>query len=145
MNHKTITDSRIKHEGKVMQGDLNRYGLMHGGRLLTLCDEVGYLSAMKHTGCDCLTRAVHDVQFLSMMKEGDSYTVESQVVLTGNTTLWTTCTVILEGKTVMHAVFVYIAIDKNFKSQPVEPIHAESEAEQIEQRRMQALIDQVTP
>lgn len=143
MTEKTIGNSATIHKGVVQQSDLNGYGLMHGGRLLTLCDEVGYLAAMKHCECDCLTRAAHEVIFDAFMREGDIYSVEARVVLTGSTTLWVQCRVLHEQKKVMSAVFVYIAVDKELHSIPVPEIFSASDEEKAEQQRMEALRNRV--
>ncbi|MES0370993.1 MAG: hotdog domain-containing protein [Mariprofundaceae bacterium] len=141
---KTISHSSVSYDGIVEKSDLNGYGMMHGGRLLTLCDEIGYLAAKKHAEVDCLTRAAHNVQFSSMMKENESFSIQAKVVLTGKTTLWVACRVTNARKTVMSAVFVFIAVDKAFKSIPVLPVQAESSQEKSEQALMQQLLDQVT-
>jgi len=143
MDQKTIARTHTTHHGQVEKEDLNRYNLMHGGRLLTLCDEVGYIAAMKHAETDCLTRAAHDIEFMSMLKESDPYTVDARVILTGRTTLWVSCAVKSEQKSVMKALFVYIAVDDSFNSKPVGKIHAETESEQQEQKKMQTLMNQV--
>jgi acyl-CoA hydrolase len=144
MSRKTISNSFTEQRGKVHQDDLNGYGFMHGGRLLTLCDEVGYLAAKKHAEHDCLTRAAHNVQFLVTMKEGDSFSVQAKTLLTGTTTLWVDCTVKCGEQTVMSAVFVFIAVDKHFKAISVERIEAETNQEKHEQASMQKLFNQIT-
>ena len=116
---------------------------MHGGRLLTICDEIGYIAAMKHAGADCLTRAAHDIQFLSMLKKGGPYSVDARVILTGRTTLWVSCSVKSKQRSVMKAIFVYIAVDSTFKPTPVMKITAESRAEQQEQEMMEQLKNRV--
>jgi len=136
MASKTIGDSLTTHTGVVEKSDLNGYGLMHGGRLLTLCDEVGYLAAMKHCHCDCLTRAAHDIHFTASMREGDSYAVEARVALTGSRTLWVQCHVRHEKKSIMSAVFVYIAVDSELKSIAVPKIFPASDKEKEEQEKM---------
>lgn len=142
-DQKTISHSFTKHDACVDKSDLNGYGLMHGGKLLTLCDETGYLAAKKHSGSDCLTRAAHNIQFFSMMRENEPFSVEAKVLFTGNTTMWVACSVLNSGQTVMSAVFVFIAVDKNFKSIPVPAVQAESKQEESEQALMQRLYDQV--
>lgn len=143
MQRKSIGDSLVIHEGIVEKGDLNGYGLMHGGRLLTLCDEVGYLAAMKHCSCDCLTRAAHDIHFTASIREGDPYAVEAIVALTGSRTLWVQCHVRHEKKSIMSAVFVYIAVDSGLKSIAVPHIFPASDKEKAEQERMIRLRNRV--
>lgn len=144
VNQKTISHSLVSHNASVKKSDLNGYGFMHGGKLLTLCDEIGYLAAKKHAEADCLTRAVHNTQFLSMMKENEPFSVQAKVVLTGKTTLWVSCIVKNDRQTVMSAVFVFIAVDKQFRSIPVPAIQTESSEEKNEQALMQQLYHQVT-
>ena len=143
MQQKTISATCTEYNSNVDEKDLNGYGLMHGGRLLTLCDEIGYQAARKHTDYDCLTRAAHDVNFLSMMIKDDPFSVQAKVILTGRTTLWVSCSVKSIERTVMRAVFVYIAVDKRFKPLPVATIHAESNREIEAQAAMQKLMVQV--
>jgi len=140
---KTIAASFVQHEGRVEKSDLNGYGVMHGGRLLTICDEIGYLAAKRHAERDCLTRSAHHVQFYSMLREKESFSVEARVLLTGVTSLWVECAVKQTGETVMSAVFVYIAVDRDFRPVAVPPIRAESQQEHHEQQWMQWLRDRV--
>ena len=143
MDQKTIAGTHTTLHGQVEKKDLNHYDLMHGGRLLTLCDEVGYIAAMKHAGTDCLTRATHDVEFMSMLKEGDPYTVDARVILTGSTTLWVSTIVKCAEKSVMKSIFVYIAVDSDFKPTPVMKITAESREEKQKQKKIQILMGRV--
>jgi len=143
MTGKTIGDSMTILEGVVQQSDLNGYGLMHGGRLLTLCDEVGYMAAKKHCKCDCLTRAAHEVMFDAFMRQGDTYKIEARVVLAGFTTLWVQCQVLHDGKTVMRSVFVYIAVDKQLHVIPVPEVVPASDEEKAEQERMERLRNRI--
>jgi acyl-CoA hydrolase len=43
-----MQDSIFRPTYTVTAADLNHFGLIHGGRLLTLCDEAGYVSAHRH-------------------------------------------------------------------------------------------------
>jgi len=151
MANKTIQASFVQHNATVTAQDLNRYDIMHGGRLMTLCDEIGYLAAKKHAEEECLTRAAHQIQFLSMLKEGDRFIVEARVILCGSSTLWTECSVKKDGgkggdkgrQSVMSSWFVYIAVDKQMKPRPVAPVHAESDSEKALQSSIKSFRDQV--
>ncbi len=125
-------------DGVVEKEDLNGYGLMHGGRLLTLCDEVGYLAARKHCGSDCLTRAAHRVQFHTAMHEGDLFSVTTQVTMTTRTTMWVNCVIRSHTKLIMDAVFVYVAVNKSFQSAEVPELFAETdeELEEMEETKL---------
>jgi len=87
MAHATIQDSICHQHYTVEASDLNHYGIMHGGRLLTLCDETGYLSARRHAGGNCLTRAVHQARFQHPAHVGEQLILQAVVGLTGHSSL----------------------------------------------------------
>jgi len=116
-------------DGEVAKEDLNGHGIMHGGRLMTICDEVGYLAACKHCSCHGLTRAAHRLRFHAPMNEGDPFSVETQVTMTTRTTMWVNCTITSHGKQIMDAVFVYVAIDNNLRPVEVPGLFAKTDGE----------------
>jgi len=125
--------------------DLNRYGIMHGGRLLTLCDEVGYVAAHKHAAGDCLTRAVHQAQFHHAIEAGEQLGFRARVGLTGYSSLWVLIEAISsrDGRCMMDAVFVYAAIDAHRHVRPVAAVRAETDEEQQLQARLRRMKEQV--
>ncbi len=145
MAHATIQHSEFSHAYKVVESDLNQYGIMHGGRLLTLCDEVGYISARKHDNHDCLTRAVHQARFHRAVQQGDNITLRARVGLTGHSSLWVFVEVISGGDTqcIMDAVFVFAGIDEHLKIRHVPAVRAENDAEKELQARLKRMRDQV--
>jgi acyl-CoA hydrolase len=114
---------------EVTKKDLNGHGIMHGGRLMTICDEVGYLAAVKHCSGHGLTRAAHRLRFYAPMSEGDPFSVETQVTMTTRTTMWVNCSIKHHTKLIMDAVFVYAAIDKNFQPTGVPELFSETDEE----------------
>jgi len=145
MVHATIQRSEFSHAYKVVPSDLNQYGIMHGGRLLTLCDEVGYVSARKHDNHGCLTRAVHQARFHRAVQQGDKLTFCARVGLTGHSSLWVFVEVISGEDTqcVMDAVFVFAAIDEDRKIRHVPAVRAENDAEKELQAKLKRMRDQV--
>ncbi len=87
MHRQTMQQSRFTRTYTVSDMDLNHYGTMHGGRLLTLCDETAYCAAKKLTHHICLTRAVHRAQFQRAIHQGEEITLSAIVGLTGKTSL----------------------------------------------------------
>ncbi len=116
---------------------------MHGGRLLTLCDEVGYIAAHKHAGGDCLTRAVHHAQFHHAIEQEQEIRFRARVGLTGHSSLWVFIEVInpKDGQGMMDAVFVYAAIDENWHVRQVAAINADTDEEKQLQGRLKSLRD----
>ncbi len=146
MAHITIQQSGHHRPYRVLASDLNRYGFMHGGRLLTVCDEVGYIAARSHANGDCLTRAVHQARFHSAIQEGEKLTIRARVGLTGSSSLW----VFVEVGSGEHqqcrmdAVFVFVAIDEHRKPRHVPAIHADSDADKQLQARLRHMREQVS-
>jgi len=116
---------------------------MHGGRLLTLCDEVGYIAARKHAEGDCLTRSVHQAQFHHAIQAGEEITFHARVGFTGHSSLWVFIEIIntKDGRRMMDAVFVYVAIDENRHVRQVPVIHADSDEEKQLQSRLKKMRD----
>ncbi|MFQ5344938.1 MAG: acyl-CoA thioesterase [Mariprofundus sp.] len=144
MAHTTIQSSEFQHVYQVVASDLNQYGMMHGGRLLTLCDETGYVSACKHARCDCLTRAVHQVQFYRPILQGDHLCIRARVGLVGHSSLWTVVEVVCGGQRMMDGVFVFAAIDEQRNIiRKVSAIRAESKEEELLQIRLRSMRSQL--
>ncbi|MCF7821257.1 MAG: hypothetical protein K9M17_02310 [Mariprofundaceae bacterium] len=130
-------------DGEVTKADLNAHGVMHGGRLMTICDEVGYLAACKHCGGHGLTRAAHRLRFHAPMHAGDPFSVETQVTMTTRTTMWVSCVISSHTKPVMDAVFVYVAINRNFQPVEVPELFAKTDAEMEKAAEIKALYSAV--
>lgn len=130
-------------DGEVTKEDLNGHGIMHGGRLMTICDEVGYLAACKHCGGHGLTRAAHRLRFHAPMNEGDPFSVETQVTMTTRTTMWVSCVIRSHAKLIMDAVFVYVAIDKDFQPIEVPELFSETDEELQEMEKTKLLYSAV--
>ena len=144
MSQTNISDTLFRHDYTVEASDLNQYGIMHGGRLLTVCDEVAYVSAHKHAGCACLTRAVHQANFNMPAHENEILTISAQVGLTGLSSLWVDVNVINAHKIIMmDAVFVFVALDEHRQTQHVAPVYALSDAEKLLQKRLSRMKSQL--
>ena len=133
----SIEDSLVASSHTVRQPDLNGYKLLHGGRLLTLADEVGFLAAHRFCGHDCLTVAVHRARFHRPARLNDIIDLQAQVALTGRSSMWVSVGVTNnKGETVMDAVVVYVAVDNQHRPVRINPIQATSEAGQALQDHM---------
>jgi len=135
-----INDTRVRKTYTVKADDLNGYGLLHGGRLLTLADEIGFLAAYGCCHCDCLTVAVHRARFHRPAKSGDALQLEARVALTGSSSLWTNVEISNASATcIMDAVVVYAAVDKHRHPQRIGRVRAETADEIALQQRMRRL------
>lgn len=142
---KHISESITRTSYHIQPGDMNQYGSIHGGRLLTLADEIGFLSAYRHAEENrCLTVGVHQARFYRGAKAGLRLDIEARVALTGRTSLWVPIRMTLaeeNGDAVMDAVYVYVAVDGRGTPAPIPAIIAETEEEKILQTRILAIRD----
>jgi len=136
---KRIGDSLTRTSYHIRAEDMNRYGSIHGGRLLTLADEIGFLAAHSHAGERCLTAGVHQARFHRGAVAGMQLDIEARVALTGRTSLWVPLRMSLAGEDIMDAVYVYVAIDARGAPTPVPAAVADTEDERRLQARMQAM------
>ncbi|MDX8401077.1 MAG: acyl-CoA thioesterase [Mariprofundaceae bacterium] len=130
--------SRWRSRHRVTHADLNGWGVMHGGRLLTLADEAGFRAAFAHACRPCLTRAVHATAFHAPAREHTWLRIESVLAVTGRTSLWTWVEIEDEadGRRVMDGCFVFVALDARGRPAAVPPVHAENAAERALQARV---------
>jgi len=138
-------DSLFRHTYTVTAADLNHYGIIHGGRLLTLCDEAGYVSAHRHTNSICLTRAVHQARFHHGAREGEKLIISAMVGLTGHSSIWVPVyvTSTMDDQPVMDAIFVYVAVDDHQTLQHIPPATACSKEERLTQKMLEGLRNQL--
>lgn len=139
---KRISDTTIRVDYHIRPEDMNQYGSIHGGRLLTLADETGFLAAHRHSEQRCLTVGVHQARFFRGAQAGMHIEIEAQIVLAGHTSLWVPIRMSLAdgvGDTVMKAVYVYVAVDEHGRPTPVPAAIAETEEERAMQARILAM------
>jgi acyl-CoA hydrolase len=145
MGKHQMQDSIFHHTYTVTAADLNHYDIIHGGRLLTLCDEAGYVSAHRHANSACLTRAIHQARFHRGSREGEELIISARVGLTGRSSIWVPVCVTSGEKTIMDAVFVFVAVDDDQKVQRVPPLVAISKEQQQTRKMLEELRDKVIP
>ena len=141
MQAKPMSQACFSENYTVGNDALNQYGFMHGGRLLTLADEVGFMAASRHAAADCLTKAVYQAQFHHSIHQHETIDCSAQVGLAGNTSLWVQIYIRRQGDDTpaMQAVIIYVSVDKHMRPTPVPPLLAESEDERLLQVSMRAL------
>ncbi len=140
MDTTPISTTCISTVYTVQDNDLNGYHVLHGGRLLTLADEVGFLAAHRFCNFDCMTVAVHRARFHYPCKCGETLQIKAQVALTGNSSMWVPIEFInTERVCIMDAVFVYVAVDSQRQPLHIGQIIAKTSHEKALQQRMQEL------
>ena len=137
MRQTSISDTTIRRDYTVSVSDLNDYGIMHGGRLLMLADETGFIAAHNFCKQDCLTVAVHQARFHRPACQDDHIVLRAQVAFTGKTSLWVPVSVLSASQClIMEGVVVYTAVNAQRSSVRVPDITTSNEDE----RQLQANI-----
>ncbi len=130
MRRTPVSETIIHNDYTVLASDLNGYGFMHGGRLLMLADEMGFLAAHGFCRTDCLTVAVHQTRFLRSAYKGDHLILRAQVAFAGKTSLWIPVSILTEdGRLIMEAIIVYVAVDAQRIPVEVRAVTASNDAE----------------
>lgn len=82
----------------VLPGDLNQYGYLFGGRLLSWVDEASWIAAsIEHPGCRFITKAMEAVSFHHKVREGSILRIDCQRDKRGTTSVTYAVRVFLEG------------------------------------------------
>ena len=100
--------------------DLNRYGKLYGGKVLSLLDTAGWeliLSKLKSRG-QVVTKAVNEVLFEAPIDVGDTIEIFGKIEHIGSSSATVNLEVIVEDKRVITASIVYVHLYKG-KPSPI--------------------------
>jgi uncharacterized protein (TIGR00369 family) len=149
MDGKALSESLVEVCTQVREEDLNHYGSIHGGRLFTLADEVGFLAAHEHAGTKCVTVAAHRAYFSRPLPLGAKLFLAAQVGLVGRSSIWVNVQISADDQgrgafvPAMHVVIVYVAVDENNRPIQVAQAVAHGTEEEKLQNQMKLLRHQV--
>ncbi|MDI3299096.1 MAG: acyl-CoA thioesterase [Bacillota bacterium] len=112
----------------VEPSDANPLGMMHGGRLLYLMDEVGGICAMRHAHRPVVTVSMDEVVFHQPLPVGQAVVLEARLNWVGRTSMEVEVTVwaenLLTGQRLLTttAFLTYVALDESRRPAPVPPL-----------------------
>lgn len=115
--------------------DANQAGMVHGGIVMKLCDEVAAIAAIRHSGCRAVTAAVDRMTFLSPVHVGELMTYKATVNAAWKTSMEVGVRVEAENTRTREkrhtstAYLTMVALDDEGEPTPVPPLRAESETE----------------
>ncbi|MGK0550550.1 acyl-CoA thioesterase [Enterococcus faecalis] len=76
---KTCRQSRVIQTHRIFPFDLNPFGALFGGKLMTLIDDAASISVSRHCRRGAVTASLDDLNFLKPLYENHSVCVESYV------------------------------------------------------------------
>mgnify|MGYP002571627705 FL=1 len=134
---RTVAHSRTEQVQILMQGTLNGYNRLFGGKLMEWIDVVAAVTARRHCGKNVTTAAVDSLVFKSPAMVNDTILLEGHVTYAGRTSMEVCVTTYVEElngfrREINKAYLVLVAIDADGKPTLVPPVIAETEEEKRE-------------
>jgi acyl-CoA hydrolase len=140
MEPKPPSDSRATLVRWMGIEDANHSGLVHGGVVMKLCDEVAAIAAIRHSGFRAVTAAVDRMTFIAPVHVGELMTFRATVNAAWNTSMEVGVRVEAEnprtgeGRHTSTAYLTMVALDDSGEPTKVPPLAAESDIEVRRQR-----------
>ena len=134
---RTVAHSRTEQVQILMQGTLNGYNRLFGGKLMEWIDVVAAVTARRHCGKNVTTAAVDSLVFKSPAMVNDTILLEGHVTYAGRTSMEVCVTTYVEElngfrRKINKAYLVLVAIDADGKPTLVPPVIPETEEEKRE-------------
>ena len=129
---RTVASTQSEMTEIVLPNDTNTLGNLLGGRLMHFIDLTGAMAAYRHSRSYIVTAAMDHIDFIRPVHLGDLVTLKSSVNRAFSTSMevgvkvWAENTRTTELAHVASAYLVFVAIDKDGRSQPVPEVVPES-------------------
>jgi len=120
--------------------DANHSGLVHGGMVMKLCDEVAAIAAIRHSGQRVVTAAMDRMTFIEPVRVGELMTFRATVNAAWRTSMEVGVRVEAENprtgerRHTSTAYLTMVALDEDAKAAAVPPISPESDTEERRER-----------
>ncbi|MGH2955027.1 MAG: acyl-CoA thioesterase [Solirubrobacterales bacterium] len=134
------SDSRSELVRWMGIGDANLAGLVHGGTVMKMCDEVAAIAAIRHCGKRIVTAGVDRMTFVEPVHVGELLACAATVNAAWRTSMEIGVRVEAENphsgerRHTSTAYLTMVALDEEGSPTPVPGVIAESEAERRRQR-----------
>jgi acyl-CoA hydrolase len=121
-------------------GDANLAGLVHGGVVMKMCDEVAAIAAIRHCGSRIVTAGVDRMTFVEPVNVGELLACSATVNAAWRTSMEVGVRVESENprtgerRHTSTAYMTMVALDDEAKPTPVPPVAPETEDERRRQR-----------
>ena len=132
---KKVSESEVHSEIIVLPGDTKMFWDRYGGRLVEWMDNIGSITAFKHSRMKVVTGSIDNLFFLSPIKLGYIVHLHSFVTFTTKSTMEIEIDVSSENvntgttSTTTRAFFTYVALDDNGHAAEIPQLIPETDAE----------------
>lgn len=143
MNKKNVRFSQTQTSDIVHPSDVNAYGFVFGGHLVSLMDKTGCIAAIRHCETKVTTVSIDQLDFLHPAAIGTILTIQASVNRAFNTSLEIGIKVTgvsseqREPLSIARAYMTFVAIGENGKPVSVPAVFPETEEEK---RRYEAAL-----
>ncbi len=134
---KRVSDSYTEQIQILTQANMNGYGRLFGGQLLTWVDVVAGVVARRHSGCNVTTAAIDNLQFCGPARANDTLLLVGKMTHVGRTSMEVCVKTYVEhlnGKTdlINTAYVLMVALDENEEPTEVPGLIPETLEERLE-------------
>lgn len=136
-NGKKVSDSRTEQIRVVIYPDINGFGRLFGGRLLSWIDEVAGATARRHCGCNATTVAIDNLYFKAGAYLNEILVLIGKVTHVGSTSMEIRVDTYKEDADgtrhpINRAYFVMVAMGEDGSPTTVPPLLLENDSERME-------------
>ena len=130
---------------EVFPQDTNAYDTLFGGRLLSLMDKAGGIACAKFAHREFVTISIDTLKFIAPARQGDLLEVIGKVVFTSQhtacakVTAYTMSKATWERTKICEGFFFFVAIDSMMRPIPIPQFKAETEDEETDWNKAQAI------
>ena len=134
-NFKTPAQSAVESRYLIMPHQANPQGTAFGGVIMAWIDMVASMAAQRHCGKEVVTVSIDSLSFEEPIYIGDHVVLKAMVNYVGRTSMEVGVQVVREDPTsnkkiiATTAHLTFVALDKNKKPTPVEPITPQTDDE----------------
>jgi acyl-CoA hydrolase len=132
---KNVKESDVETRILVMPSDVNPFGTVFGGVILSWIDMVASMVAQKHCGCEVVTASIDSVSFHVPVYLGEHIILKSRINYVGNTSMEIGVQVTKENPMTCEktkttsAYLTFVALDLNKKPKKVPKLLLETDEE----------------